>query len=142
MWLKTRVTRQWPCRTCRGKLPKATQFKMLSKAFSLGVSLVLLHRVSVITRFCPWRPCSDTEHWAKCITQLASCDLFSKFMSDLLEDHIVYGSWEAFTASKRSRILTTVVDLETGDSWAECQEKENNLRNSAGMGSNSSSTTL
>lgn len=61
-------------------------------------------------------------------------------MSDLLRDHIVYGSWEVFTVSKRRRVLTTTVHLDKGDSWVEFQEK--NLRNSTDLGSNSISTTL
>lgn len=115
------------------------QFKMLSQSFSLGVSLVLLHKISVITWSCTSRPCSHIDHWARSIIRLARCDPFSKRISGLLEDHIVYGSWEAFTTSKRSRVVTTVMDPETGYSWAECQ---NHLRNSTGLGSNSSSTTF
>lgn len=119
---------------------KGNLFKTLSKALSFKFSLVLLHRISMITQLCPLGPCSDTDHWARCIIHLASCGPCSKFMSDLLEDHIVYGSWEVFTENKRSRILTTVLYPETGDIWEECQE--NNLRKSTDMGSNSSSTTF
>lgn len=32
---------------------------------------------------------------------MASCDPFSTFTLDLLEDHIVYGSWEVFTTSQK-----------------------------------------
>lgn len=87
---------------------------------------MLLHKISVITWSCTSRPCSHIDHWARSIIRLARCDPFSKRISGLLEDHIVYGSWEAFTTSKRSRVVTTVMDPETGYSWAECQ---NHLRN-------------